>query len=83
MLVTVLDENDNPPVFSVPLPPLTLAEDALPGTLVATVLATDADGTRPNSEVRRGNGKTARRGCEVQEDIKKEMEQFSTMGRHS
>ncbi|XP_063882361.1 LOW QUALITY PROTEIN: cadherin-99C-like [Scylla paramamosain] len=51
VLVTVLDDNDNPPVFSVPLPPLTLPEDSPPGTLVATVLATDADGTRPNSEV--------------------------------
>lgn len=51
VLVAVEDTNDNPPVFSVPVPPITIPETSPPGSLVATVLAIDADGTRPNNLV--------------------------------
>ncbi|ROT74065.1 protocadherin-15, partial [Penaeus vannamei] len=51
VLVTVEDKNDNPPIFNAPIPPLTIPEASPPGTLVATALATDADGTKPNSQV--------------------------------
>lgn len=51
VLVTVEDTNDNPPVFSVPVPPLSIPEASPPGSIIATVMATDADGTKPNNVV--------------------------------
>ncbi|KAK8748529.1 hypothetical protein OTU49_015837 [Cherax quadricarinatus] len=51
VLVTVEDVNDNPPVFTMPLRPITIPEASPPGTLVATLLASDADGTKPNNVV--------------------------------
>ncbi|XP_035391394.1 protocadherin beta-16-like isoform X21 [Electrophorus electricus] len=41
--VTVLDANDNSPVFSQPVYKVSLREDSPVGTVVATVSATDAD----------------------------------------
>ncbi|XP_069188061.1 cadherin-99C isoform X1 [Procambarus clarkii] len=51
VLVTVKDANDNPPVFTMPLRPITIPEASPPGTLVATIMASDADGTKPNNVV--------------------------------
>ncbi|KAK4317592.1 hypothetical protein Pmani_011328 [Petrolisthes manimaculis] len=51
VLVTVEDANDNPPVFSLSVPPRSLPESSPPGTLVVTLLASDADGTRPNNVI--------------------------------
>ncbi|XP_067139114.1 cadherin-99C isoform X2 [Centruroides vittatus] len=52
VLVTVQDRNDVPPTFtSVPLP--IRLQDTVPlGTVVTTVVATDADGTPPGNQVR-------------------------------
>ncbi|XP_068961687.1 protocadherin-23 [Petaurus breviceps papuanus] len=49
--VRVLDENDNPPVFNQSEYRATVREDALPGTVVCRVHATDLD-LGPNGEVR-------------------------------
>ncbi|XP_042232357.1 cadherin-99C-like [Homarus americanus] len=51
VLVTVEDTNDNPPVFSMSVRPITIPEASPPGTFMATVIATDADGTGPNNKV--------------------------------
>ncbi|GFS75615.1 cadherin-99C, partial [Nephila pilipes] len=50
--ISVIDENDVAPVFtSVPLP--IRLQDTVPlGTVVTTVVASDADGTAPGSEIR-------------------------------
>ncbi|XP_040928637.1 protocadherin gamma-A2-like isoform X41 [Betta splendens] len=43
ILITVLDANDNAPVFTQPIYKGTVAENAAEGTIVATVTASDAD----------------------------------------
>ncbi|XP_056592762.1 protocadherin beta-15-like isoform X24 [Triplophysa dalaica] len=50
ILITVLDANDNVPVFSQSVYKVTLPENTPPGTSVITVSATDAD-EGPNGEV--------------------------------
>lgn len=41
--ITITDANDNAPVLSANIYTATLAEDAAPGVLIATISATDAD----------------------------------------
>nr|XP_040030917.1 protocadherin beta-16-like [Gasterosteus aculeatus aculeatus] len=45
ILITVLDVNDNAPVFTQPIYKGSVAENAAKGTIVTTVSASDADGT--------------------------------------
>ena len=49
--ITVLDENDNTPIFDVPSYATNVSETALPSTSLLTVHATDADETS-NAEIR-------------------------------
>lgn len=43
ILVTVLDDNDNTPVFSQPVYTVSLPENSPPGTALLTVTASDSD----------------------------------------
>ncbi|KAK7080227.1 hypothetical protein SK128_015764 [Halocaridina rubra] len=51
VLVTVEDINDFPPIFSGEVSPASVPEATPPGSEIASVLATDADGTKPNNLV--------------------------------
>ncbi|KAF4523016.1 hypothetical protein B566_EDAN007446 [Ephemera danica] len=84
VIVTVEDRNDIPPVFtSVPPGPVTINDDVAIGYVVASLTATDSDGTSPNNKVRYeliGRGKASKyfqvdpdRGTiSVRDDLKKE-----------
>lgn len=50
VVVTVSDENDNPPVFTQSSYSAAVNEDALPGTIILVITATDAD-VAPNNVV--------------------------------
>lgn len=50
ILITVLDANDNAPVFTQPIYKASIKENSPPGTVVATVTATDAD-DGPNGKI--------------------------------
>lgn len=50
LVVTLIDENDNAPVLTLPSYNTTLSSSALPGTFVVRVQATDSD-SGPNGEV--------------------------------
>lgn len=50
--INVQDQNDSPPIFqNIPLP--MRLQDAVPlGTIVTTIIASDADGTAPANQIR-------------------------------
>ncbi|XP_013173733.1 PREDICTED: protocadherin-15 [Papilio xuthus] len=50
--VIVDDKNDNAPVFTMAVRPVTIEDSSSIGNLVQTVIATDADATSPNNKVR-------------------------------
>ncbi|XP_013142177.1 PREDICTED: protocadherin-15, partial [Papilio polytes] len=50
--VIVDDKNDNAPVFTMAVRPVTIEDSSSIGNLVQTVIASDADATSPNNRVR-------------------------------
>lgn len=53
VIVNVEDRNDIPPVFLTIPSPVTLDDNVPIGTKVATLLATDSDGTSPGNKVKK------------------------------
>ncbi|KAK3091254.1 hypothetical protein FSP39_018308 [Pinctada imbricata] len=49
--VTVIDENDNTPQFTVNLTHANIPEDSTPGDNVTSVIATDGDAAKPNNDL--------------------------------
>ncbi|XP_026318531.1 cadherin-99C isoform X3 [Hyposmocoma kahamanoa] len=88
--VIVDDKNDNAPIFTSLIRPVTIEDSSSIGTLVQTVVASDADATVPNNRVRYklvGRGKASKYfhvepdtgAVRVRDDLRKETDSEYTV----
>ncbi|XP_031770318.2 cadherin-99C [Galleria mellonella] len=88
--VLVDDKNDNSPIFTSVVRPVTVEDSSSIGTLVQTVLAVDSDATAPNNRVRYklvGRGKASKYfhvepdtgALRVRDDLRKETDSEYTV----
>ncbi|CAL8106487.1 unnamed protein product [Orchesella dallaii] len=85
VIVTVIDENDVPPIFNVVPRPIRLDDTSHVGMIITKLEATDSDGTSPFNKVKyeiMGRGKAARYfdvnhdtgEVSIKDDLRKEMD---------
>ncbi|XP_052739794.1 cadherin-99C [Bicyclus anynana] len=88
--VLVDDKNDNAPVFTSAVRPVTIEDTSSIGSLVETVVASDADATAPNNRIRyalAGRGKASKYfhvepdtgAVKVRDDLRKETDSEYTV----
>ncbi|XP_028034875.1 cadherin-99C [Bombyx mandarina] len=88
--IVVDDKNDNSPIFTSVVRPVTVEDSSSIGSLVQTVVASDADATSPNNRVRYklvGRGKASKYfhvepdtgALRVRDDLKKETDSEYTV----
>ncbi|GBP26752.1 Cadherin-99C [Eumeta japonica] len=88
--VLVEDKNDNAPIFTSVIRPITVEDSSAIGSLVQIVMATDADATAPNNRVRYklvGRGKASKYfhvepdtgAVRVRDDLRKEADSEYTV----